>query len=133
LEPNSVELGDLLANLGADLIQIGEFAKSETVLRECVVNQIKIAPDAWNTFNAQSMLGEALFVQEKYDEALPLLTVGYEGMKQRAASIPKKLRSERLVRAVKRLVQLAEDQQMRADIQKWKEELDELGKKRVGQ
>ena len=38
-------------------------------------------PDAWTTFNAKSLLGEALAGQTKYADAEPLLLAGYEGLK----------------------------------------------------
>ena len=42
--------------------------------------------------NTKSMLGGALLGQKKYAEAEPLLLAGYEGTKQREATIPPQIR-----------------------------------------
>jgi hypothetical protein len=94
-----------LATLGLLLLQANAFTEAEPLLRECLTIREKNAPDAWNTFNTQSMLGGALLGQKKYDEAEPLLLKGYEGMKQRADTIPEP-GEIRLTEAVERLVRL---------------------------
>ena len=63
-------------------------------------------PDAWTTFNTQSMLG-ARSGQKKYTEAEPLLLVGYDGMKKREATIGAEGKA-RLTDTLERLVQLYE-------------------------
>ena len=45
-------------------------------------------PDDWPRFHTMSLLGAALAGQEKYAEAKPLLTGGYEGLKARAGEDP---------------------------------------------
>ena len=40
------------------------------------------------TFHTRSLLGGALLGQKKYADAEPLLTTGYEGMKQREQTMP---------------------------------------------
>ena len=50
------------------------------------------------------MLGEALLDQKKYADAEPLLLSGYEGMKEREATIPSQDKP-RLTKALERLVQ----------------------------
>jgi hypothetical protein len=59
----------------------------------------------WTTFNAQSMLGDALNGQKKYAEAEPLLVSGHAGLKQREAKIPTQGKV-RLTEAVQRLIDL---------------------------
>ncbi len=67
----------------------------------------KKEPDAWSTFNTQSMLGAALLDQKKAAEAEPLLIKGYEGMKARENSIPKTGGGElRIPEALDRLIEL---------------------------
>jgi hypothetical protein len=45
-------------------------------LRDCLnVREVK-QPDAWNTFNTRSMLGEALVGLKQYEAAEPLLVQG---------------------------------------------------------
>ena len=45
------------------------------------------APDSWNRYHCQSLLGASLAGQKKFAEAEPLLIAGYEGMVQREATI----------------------------------------------
>jgi hypothetical protein len=82
-------------------------------------------PNAWSTFNTQSLLGAALLGQQKYADAEPLLLKGYEGMKQRADKIPPQSKP-RLADAAARLVQLYEATNRPDDAQKWKDELEKL-------
>ena len=58
------------------------------MLREGLALRVKTQPDAWTTFNTQSLLGAALLGQKKYADAEPLLLKGYEGMKVREKTIP---------------------------------------------
>ena len=47
-----------------------------------------MAPQHWTRFATESMLGEALMGQKKYEEAKPLLLNGYQVMEQLVANIP---------------------------------------------
>jgi hypothetical protein len=58
------------------------------MLREGLQIHEQADPDAWTTFNTQSLLGAALLGQERYADAEPLLLKGYEGLKAREATIP---------------------------------------------
>jgi eukaryotic-like serine/threonine-protein kinase len=102
---DSPQLAGLLARTGRSLLTAKAWTDAEAVLRECLTIREKKEPDVWNTFNARSMLGEALVGQKKYAEAEPLLLAGYEGMKQRAGSIPPQGK-QRLSQAADRLVTL---------------------------
>ena len=82
-------------------------------------------PDAWTTFNTQSLLGGALLGQQKYADAEPLLLAGYQGMKQRQQSIPPPGRS-RLPEAALRLVQLYEAQDKKDEVARWTKERDAI-------
>jgi hypothetical protein len=68
--------------------QTKAFAEVEPLLRGCPAIREKQEPDGWRTFNTLSMLGGALLGQKKYADVEPLLLAGYEGMKQRAKTIP---------------------------------------------
>jgi len=94
-----------LAALGVNLLQQNKGTDAELVLRECMAIREKAQPDDWRTFNTKSLLGGALLGQKKYAEAEPLLLSGYEGMKQRKATIPPQA-ATRLPEALERLVQL---------------------------
>jgi hypothetical protein len=75
--------------------------------------------------NSQSLLGEALLEQQKYAEAEPLLIAGYEGMKQREATIPPQAKSQ-LPMALERLVRLYEAWGKPDEAAKWRQEVEAL-------
>jgi serine/threonine protein kinase len=104
---DSSQLSNALAQSALTLLQIKAFADAEPLLRECLAIRERTQPDVWNTFNTRSMLGGALLGQKRYAEAEPLLVSGYDGMKQRATTIPLAGRN-RLTEALKRLVLLYE-------------------------
>lgn len=99
------EFAGTLAALALELLQVGQFVVSEEYLREAHAIRQKTQPDVWTTFNTQSMLGGALLGQHKYAEAEPLLLAGYDGMKQREATIPPQGKL-RLSEALDRLIHL---------------------------
>ena len=105
LAAGSPELAAALAAAGQALLEVKADADAEPLLRECLPILQKAEADAWTTFSIQSLLGAALLGQKKYVAAEPLLLQGYQGMKERAARIPKDCRV-RLPEALKRLVQL---------------------------
>jgi tetratricopeptide (TPR) repeat protein len=78
----------LLAELGRDLLKLGEVQEAEDVLRECVDLREQCEPDAWTTYETTSLLGIALAMQKRHVAAEPLLVSGYHGMKDRQAKIP---------------------------------------------
>jgi tetratricopeptide (TPR) repeat protein len=102
---DSSQLAGTLAQSGDTLLQVHAYADAEPLLRECLALREKTEPDAWTTFNAQSMLGRALLGQEKYAEAEPLVVAGYEGLKAHEAGIPP-LATSRLPEAAERVVKL---------------------------
>jgi hypothetical protein len=91
------------------------------VLRECLTLREKAEPEAWQTFNARSMLGRALLGQKKYAEAEPLLLTGYAGMREREAKIPPPGRV-RLPEAAAGLIELYEMTGKPAEAEKWQAE-----------
>ncbi len=100
------------------------WSDAEPVLREGLVIREKLEPDVWNTFNAQSLLGEALAGQKKFAEAEPLLLQGQEGIEKRADKIPGIYRLERRSEAVKRLVQLYQWWGKPEKVAEWRKKLD---------
>jgi tetratricopeptide (TPR) repeat protein len=125
LPRDSPQLAGMLAQLGLSLLEQEKWSEAEPVLRECLTIREKTQPDAWMTFNTQSMLGGALLGQKKYADAEPLLLAGYEGMKKRQAKIPLPAKA-RLVEAAERLVHLYEALGKKGDVVKWREELDSI-------
>jgi hypothetical protein len=67
-------------------------------------------------------LGGALLGQQKYAEAEPLLLQGYEGMKQREATIPTQGK-QRLPEAAERLVALYEATGRADEARAWRAKL----------
>ncbi|MBX9581119.1 MAG: tetratricopeptide repeat protein, partial [Gemmataceae bacterium] len=91
------------------------------VLRKCLADRQRLYPDAWATFNTHSLLGGALLGRGKPAEAEPLLLAGYEGMKERAKTIPPVGRV-RLAEAADRLVDLYEALGRPDEAKKWRAE-----------
>ncbi len=118
---NDLQFAGLLAEVTIDLLKCDQFATAEPMLRECLAIREKTQPDAWSTFNTQSMLGGALLGQKKYADAEPLLLKGYEGMKQREKSIPPQ-GAIRIPEALDRLIELYTAIEKRDEVKKWQAE-----------
>jgi hypothetical protein len=88
LPNDSPQMADALAPIGLSLLQQKKWSEAEPLLRECLGIREKTQPDLWSTFSTQSLLGGTLLGQKKYAAAEHLLLAGYEGMKQREATIP---------------------------------------------
>jgi eukaryotic-like serine/threonine-protein kinase len=87
--PGSPTLARDLAGLGRALLHLEKWSEAESVLRDCSTIQAKAPPDDWSRFHTMSLLGGALAGQGRYDEAERLIVAGYEGLKERAAKIPR--------------------------------------------
>jgi len=99
------QFAGVLAQLAFELVGCDQHVTAEAMLRECLAVRQTKQPDAWTTFNAQSLLGAALVGQKKYADAEPLLVRGYEGLKERAEAIPKGS-EDRIPTALDRLISL---------------------------
>jgi serine/threonine protein kinase/tetratricopeptide (TPR) repeat protein len=121
---DETRLAGFQAILGKSFLFIGMAAAAEPLLRECLAIREKKIPDYWHTFNARSLLGEALAGQQKYADAEPLLVQGYEGLKQREAKIDASGKVN-LRLAVERLVQLYDAWGKPDEAAKWRKKLEE--------
>jgi eukaryotic-like serine/threonine-protein kinase len=119
----SPQLAGQLATIAMSLLRIKAFTEAELLLRESLAIREKSQPDDWLTFNTKSMLGGALIGLKKFADAEPLLLTGYEGMKQREATIPLTARA-RLAEAVERLAQLCEAQDKTVEAARWRTEFE---------
>ena len=119
----SLDYASQLAVLGLNLLAQKKWTDAAAALHDCLAIREKQQPDEWTTFNAESMLGEALYGQKKFVEAEPLLVQGYEGMKERAAKIPKE-GQHRVTEALARLVQLYDDWGKPDQAIRWRRELE---------
>src|SRR5579883_620457 len=63
---DSLPYAGQLAALASNLLLQHKAADVEPMLRECLAIRQNKQPDGWATFNAQSMLGDALLRQKKY-------------------------------------------------------------------
>jgi eukaryotic-like serine/threonine-protein kinase len=111
-----------LAELARDRLNEAKFTEAEGPARGCLALREREIPDDWRTFNARSMLGGCLLGQKKYAEAEPLLSSGYDGLKQREAMIPPEGKP-RLKEALERLVQLCEQTSRPDQAAEWKKKL----------
>lgn len=136
---NSSAYATELLGLGQNLRKQQKWADAEAVLRECHGIREKQQPDAWTTFNTQSLLGAALLGQARtaskagdaeslaraaglYQEAEPLLLRGYEGMQARQATIPPKGRG-RVAETLQWLIQLYRETNRPDTMAKWQRAL----------
>src|SRR5262249_47197459 len=101
-----------------------DWAAAESVLRKTLTILEKREPDAWETFYAKSLLGEALLRQRKYAGAEPLLLAGYEGLKRRQRVIPE-TGARRLAEAADRLVQLYDSWNKKDKMIEWQKRRDQ--------
>jgi serine/threonine protein kinase len=121
LRGDSPRLAGTLAQYGSILLQVKAFAGAEPVLRECLAIREKAEPDAWTTFDTQSLLGRALLGQGRHAEAEPLLRRGYEGMKSREKAIPPQ-EAARVPAALDRLIELYAATNRPDEAKKWQSE-----------
>jgi serine/threonine protein kinase/tetratricopeptide (TPR) repeat protein len=119
---DDARLASTLAQLGSNMLAAQQQLEAEPMLRESLAIRAKKEPEAWTTFNTQSVLGAALLGQKKYADAEPLLMRGYEGMKQRQAKVPPH-RKVWLTEALQRLVQLYDAVGKKDEAAKWRKQL----------
>jgi hypothetical protein len=110
-------------NLANAYQEKGDFARAERILRESLTLRQKKQPNAWRTFHTQSQLGGSLLGQKNYAEAEPLLRAGYEGLKQREATIPAASKKY-LTEALERLVQLYDAWGKPEQAKPWRQQLE---------
>jgi tetratricopeptide (TPR) repeat protein len=115
---HSPQYAGRLAALALNLLSQAKGTEAEGVLRTCLAIRQQKQADVWSTFNTKSMLGGALLLQKHFAEAEPFLLQGYEGMKQREATIPPPGRP-RLTDALQRLVQLYDAWGRKEEATKW--------------
>jgi tetratricopeptide (TPR) repeat protein len=119
---DSPELADLLVQAGQALLAAGAWADAEPVLRDSLAIREKLIPDDWLRFNSMSALGGALLGLGRYADAEPLLLRGYDGMKQREATIPPAGKI-RLREAVERIGRLYEATAQPERAREWRQKL----------
>jgi tetratricopeptide (TPR) repeat protein len=68
------------SNIGWVQLQLRRYAESEKTLQDARATLLRTAPDSWERFNVESMLGASLSGQKKFEDAESLLISGYNGM-----------------------------------------------------
>jgi eukaryotic-like serine/threonine-protein kinase len=121
LPKDSPQLAGQLAEFGLVLLEMNGYVAAEPLLRECLAIREENEPNAWTTFNTQSMLGGSLLSQKKYKDAEPLLLKGYEGMKVREKAIPPQ-GATRIPGSLDRLVELYTATDKPEEAKKWSAE-----------
>jgi serine/threonine protein kinase len=107
--------------------QKGDFAQAERLMRACLTLRQQKQLDDWTTFDTQTQLGASLAGQKHYAEAEPLLLAGYEGMKQREATIPAGAKKY-LTESLEWLVYLYDAWGKPDEANKWRAEREKLPK-----
>jgi eukaryotic-like serine/threonine-protein kinase len=70
---DSLQYGGALVALGLNLLHQKNWAEAEAVVLEALAIRDAKEPDAWTTFDTESLLGGSLLGQKRYAEAAPLL------------------------------------------------------------
>ncbi|MDX1961813.1 MAG: protein kinase [Pirellulales bacterium] len=107
------------ALLGKNLILQEKYQEAREILKVCQEWRVQNQPEEWTTYNAHSLLGEALVGELKYADAEPLLLKGYAGLKDRAEKIPDNLRKKTLEEAQVRLFKLYSAWEMPEKAKQW--------------
>jgi eukaryotic-like serine/threonine-protein kinase len=121
LGPDSPRTLMTMASFGLSLLKSKAFNRAEPLLRECLAIREKAQPADWQTFETESLLGEALLGQKKYADAEAYLRQGYEGMKKRETAIPAR-NATVLPKAIDRLIELETARDRPDEIKKWQAE-----------
>jgi serine/threonine protein kinase len=121
-KPDSPHLAGDLAGLGSNMIAQSRWVEAEALLRECLAIREKAMPRDWKQYEAMCLLGAALLNQRRYAEAEKLLVPGYEGARDRQASIPFRDRST-LLAAGERIIRLYEEWEKPEEAAAWKAKL----------
>ncbi|MFO0820414.1 MAG: tetratricopeptide repeat protein [Pirellulales bacterium] len=107
------------AALGANLLKQSKGGEAEAILSKVLELSRQNEPMDWTTFDAASLLGEAMLQQKKYDQSEKLLKEGFEGLLRATANAPLEVHSRRM-NAAQRLVNLYEQTNQPAEAQKYR-------------
>jgi tetratricopeptide (TPR) repeat protein len=83
LGDKDIRIAQTLAAMGRVRLDQHKYADAEPPLHTALTTFEKAAPDDWERFSIESMLGASLAGQQKYPDAEPLLLEGYAGLQQR--------------------------------------------------
>ena len=115
------------SNLASLYLNERRYGQAESILRAALSSYQTSAPDSWERYQCESLLGASLAGQKKYQEAERLVIGGYEAMMQRKAAIPAGS-SSALDQAGQRIVQLYRSWGNAAKAAEWTTALDRTKK-----
>jgi len=102
-------IANLVVVYAGTLIEQGEYADAEELLRHCVdIRRLAHGDTDWHTAHVMSLLGASLAGQGKFAEAEPLLLDAYSQMRDNAGTIPEEHRDDRVRESLERIVNLYE-------------------------
>jgi serine/threonine protein kinase/tetratricopeptide (TPR) repeat protein len=123
LESDDPSITHTMASLGWNSVRQKRFAEAETILRECLAIRAAKESDKWQYFETHRALGAALLGQKRYAEAEPHLVQGFQGLKQREASMSTSNKPF-IKEGLEQLIQLYDEWGKPDEAAKWKRELD---------
>jgi tetratricopeptide (TPR) repeat protein len=125
LAADDLKLAWRLNQLGACRVALAKYADAEAPLREGLAIYQKKLPQNEARYDTQSLLGAALAGQKKYAEAEPLLLASANVLKSYKGKLTA-VQRQRVLAAVRRVVDLYEAWQRPEDAERWRKELEAL-------
>lgn len=114
------ELVMKLELVGSCRMDLQQFLAAEELFSKALEIRQREMPEAWATFQTRSLLGEALFRQDKFADAEQHLVAGYEGLVTREDVIPSNFGSP-ITDAIDRLIALYERMKKPAEVERYRE------------
>jgi tetratricopeptide (TPR) repeat protein/tRNA A-37 threonylcarbamoyl transferase component Bud32 len=124
--PESPAVASSLTDLGRCLLAEKMYYAGEAPLRAALAIWERKHPDGWQAYEARSLVGMTLLGQASYEEAETLLLEGYEGLLQRAASIPASSRQHVTKDAAQGLIRLYRVWGKPEQVRMWKGKMADL-------
>lgn len=124
-----IAFANLQQQIAEALIQIGQFARAETLLQECLTLRNQSQPDHWTVGCVKSLLGHVLSRQEKLPLGEELLLAGYEHLQDRQFADSAATPRSQLINALKRLIEHYQQTQQTQQItleEQWRGALNKL-------
>lgn len=101
-------------------MDLQQFLAAEDLFSKALEIRQREMPEAWETFQTRSLLGEALLRQDKLVDAEQHLVAGYEGLVMREDAIPSNFGSP-ITDAIDRLIALYERMKKPAEVDRYRE------------
>jgi eukaryotic-like serine/threonine-protein kinase len=120
--PNHSAVAAASARLAGNLLRQKKYMQAEPLLVDSLATFEQKAPTSWLRFYSQSLMGDVRFHQQQFAEAEPLLVQGYEGMKQREASLQPRDKP-RIDESIQRLIDLYIAWEKPVEVDKWSKTL----------